>query len=134
MLFFEPKLKMKPILLILLSVFVLQPKTGITNTVEENQTIKKDTIEFSPTWNFTGRCEGLCNVYVGGTSTIKKINGILLEKGEIIEIFVKCPTKIRLRKGLNYKFLAEKLVLNSCTTIIDTTENTRSYCLMEEIK
>ena len=122
---------MKLIISMFLSVFLLQPKAAIENSILKNQ---KDIIEFSASWNFTGRCEGLCNVYVGGTKTIRAVNGVLLKDGETVEVFVKCPTKIRLRKGIQYKFLAEKFVLNSCTTVIDTLKNTRRFCLIEQVK
>ena len=67
-------------------------------------------------------------------NTVKEINGKLLEKNANVDIFVKCPTKIRLRKGVSYKFIAENFVLNSCSTIIDTIKNTKRYSLLEQIK
>ncbi len=123
---------MKLIILMILFGFILQPNEELV-FVKENQEVQKDTIEFTPSWNFTGRCEHLCNVYVGGRNTITKINGVALKENEYVSIFVKCPTKIRLRAGKLYKFTAEKFIINSCTTIIDTVKNSRNFRLIESI-
>ena len=125
---------MKLFSILLFLVLVLQPKVSLDSSSIVHQKNTLDTIEFSPNKHFKGHCDGLCNVYVGGTSTVKTINGSSLQKGVSINLFVKCPTKIRLQKGKTYKFTAEKFKLNSCSTIVDSTVNLKRYCLIDEIK
>jgi|GEM_PF-2893588 len=125
---------MKIIILLFFSLLLFGPKAEMTNTFMTSQEIQKDTVEFSLNQNFTGHCEGFCNIYIGGSNSIIEINGEKLKEGESAEIFVKCPTRIRLRKNIKYKFLTEKFKPDSCSFPVDSTFNTKRFRLIEQIK
>lgn len=120
---------MKVIFLLFLTVFLAQPKARLENSSFQN----KDTIEFSFDRTFNGRSEGWCNVYIGGTDAVKKVNGVLPKKDEHFEIYVKYPTKIRLQNGRSYKFIVEKFFPDSCTTQVDSARNTKRFRLIRQI-
>ena len=113
-----------------LSFFLIQPKAKLENTFFKN----KDIIEFSLDHTFNRGERGECNVYIGGTAAVKKVNGMLPKKDENFELYVKYPTKIRLLKGHSYKFTVEKFVPDSCTTPVDSVTNTRRFRLIEQVK
>lgn len=125
---------MKIILLSLFMLLLFGPKTEMINTIVASQETQKDTIEFSLNQSFTGHCEGFCNIYIGGSNSIIEINGEKLKEGESAEIFVKCPTRIRLRKNIKYKFLTEKFKPDSCSFPVDSTFNTKRFRLIKQIK
>lgn len=121
---------MKTIVLLFLTAFLIQPKAKLENSYFQN----KDIIEFSLDHTFNRSERGECNVYIGGTDAVKKVNGILPKKDENFQLYVKYPTKIRLLKGHSYKFTVEKFVPDSCTTQADSLRNTRRFRLIEQIK
>jgi hypothetical protein len=112
-------------------ICLFTPKHNLTSKKVE---VLNDTIVFVPKFDFRGRCEQHCNVYVAGDKCIETFNGIENEKEIYYNLYVECPTKLRLEKGKRYKFLVTKFKSNSCTTIVDTVYGTKSYRLIKELK
>ena len=121
---------MKIILSIFLMFFWFTPKHTLTH-----KKIKElnNTIVFVPNFDFRGRCEHNCYVHVAGDHCVETFNGIENEKEIYYNLFVECPTKLRLQKGKRYKFLVAKFQANSCTTILDTVWGAKSYRLVKEL-
>jgi hypothetical protein len=60
------------------SFLALQPKAIINSTGVEHQKIDNNSFHQKA---FEGHCDGLCNIYVGGTSIIKRLMDLVFKKG-----------------------------------------------------
>jgi len=92
----------------------------------------QDTIVFSLRNDFTGKCNENCYTSIG-TNVIISINHIETDSF-CTHLFVKCPTTLRLKKGIQYKFIAEHFVRNSCTSNVDTCMKNKMYTLIRKFK
>jgi len=122
---------MKIIFFLLISIFLIQGKS-YKSSGQVFTTDKVDTLEISNI-EFRGKCQGNCFKFIG-YELINKINQNPLQNNQHPALFIKCPSPIRLTKLKTYKFTAKKFKPDSCTTIIDTTNETSFYYLLKEIK
>ena len=99
-----------------------------------NFTIKQaDTIKFISKWDFRGKCENNCVVYVGNNESVKTVNGIDNDDRYNYSLFIDCPTKYRLRKNKEYNFVVEEFYPDECTESTDSLVNTKRYKLIKMI-
>lgn len=94
--------------------------------------IDQDTIIFSLRHDFGGDCKTDCYRSIG-TNSIISINGIELDS-ICTHLFVECPSGLRLKKGIKYKFIAKHFIKNYCTTKVDTCYKNKMFVLGKKLK
>jgi hypothetical protein len=127
---------MKNIVLFVLAIFgPFHPdpisKSGTLVSNNSLMGYEKDTITFSLRWNFTGDCGTDCYKFIG-TNVIQTINDKKITTN-CSYLFVKCPSKLDLQKGVSYTFTAKSFSPNNCSTTLDTCRENQYYLLEEEI-
>lgn len=115
---------------IVLSIQVFASNSGVVKSVSCRDNIK-DTIEFTMRWDFNGDCGTDCYKFIG-TGTISAINGKAVN-GSCDNIFVKCPSRLNLKQGKQYTFIAIPFTPNNCSTTIDFCTPNKTFLLVKPV-
>ncbi len=126
--------KYAPFFIVIISFVLFFSSTSFKsnpNIKRNTISLTQDTIEFVVNRDFTGQCQEYCFQYI--ESDINKINNVSPSKNTCYNLFVKCPSAIRLRKGKTYKFIANSMNLSTCSSPIDTCKNNHFLYLEREV-
>ena len=103
--------------------------TGAHNGISQ----PKDTISFTPNWNFKGDCGQYCTAYIAGKTHVNSINGQPINPDQAYALYAPCPTAFRFVKGKAYTFLATQTEHNSCSPPRDSVLGIKTYKLVTSL-